>query len=104
MAESVTLSDALMSDVRREAAATGRSLAAQITHWIELGRAFERGSVFAVAPSTQDEAAWLDAFVSKMSQPTSAERDFFAQRRALGKGVGLDASGNLIHASKSDNR
>lgn len=45
-----------------------------------------------------EEAAWLDPFTEKMGQPSDAEVSFFARRRALGRGVGLDAGGNLIHA------
>lgn len=57
MAESVTLSDALMADVRREAAVTGRTLAEQVTHWIALGRAFESFGEFSDAAPTHDDAA-----------------------------------------------
>ena len=46
MAQSIKLSDDLMSEVRREAKLHGRSLAAQVTHWARVGKAIERSSVF----------------------------------------------------------
>jgi hypothetical protein len=112
MAQSVKLADDVMAAVRREAALHSRSVAGQITHWLRLGRAIEQSGAYDHARVTaalegrldtvelQDEeaAAWLDAFTEKMSAPSPSEQAFFAKRRKLGRGVGLDAGGNLIHA------
>ncbi|MBT52045.1 MAG: hypothetical protein CMF72_01255 [Mameliella sp.] len=112
MAQSVKLADDIMSLVRREADLHSRSVAGQITHWLKLGRAIEHSDSFDYARITaalegkldttqlqeDEEAAWLDAFTEKMAQPSQAEEAFYANRRTLGRGVGLDAGGNLIHA------
>lgn len=112
MAQSVKLADDIMALVRREADLHSRSVAGQITHWLKIGRAIEHSGRFDHARLTaalegrldttelseDEEAAWLDAFTEKMGQPSDAEVSFFARRQALGRGVGLDAGGNLIHA------
>lgn len=49
-----------------------------------------------------EEAAWLDAFTEKMEQPSEDETAFFARRRELGRGAGLDAGGNLVYARDDD--
>jgi len=112
MAQSVKLADDVMAAARREAELQSRSVAGQITHWLRLGRAIEQSGTYDHARVTaalngrldtvdlrEEEAiAWLDAFTEKMSVPSAAERAFFAKRRKLGQGVGLDAAGNLIHA------
>lgn len=112
MAQSVKLADDIMALVRREADLHSRSVAGQITHWLKLGRAIEQSGRFDHARITaalegmldttelgeEEEAAWLDAFTARMAEPAEAERSFFAQRRMLGRGVGLDAGGNLVFA------
>lgn len=112
MARSVKLADDVLATVRREADLHSRSLAGQITHWLRLGRAIEQSGAYDHARMTEaldgrldtvelreEEAiTWLDAFTEKMSTPSTAEQKFFANRRRLGRGVGLDAGGNLIHA------
>jgi hypothetical protein len=112
MAQSVKLADDVMAAVRREAELHSRSVAGQITHWIRLGRAIEGSGAYDHARVTaaldgrldtvelrEEEAiAWLDAFTEKMSVPSPAEQAFFVKRRKLGRGVGLDAAGNLVHA------
>ncbi|MGP3699712.1 TA system antitoxin ParD family protein [Rhodobacter sp. NSM] len=112
MAQSVKLADDIMALVRREAELNSRSVAGQITHWLRIGRAIEQSGSFDHARivaalegrrdttrlSEGEEAAWLDAFTEKMGRPSEAEESFFARRQALGRGVGLDAGGNLVHA------
>ncbi|WP_349358839.1 hypothetical protein [Stappia sp.] len=112
MAQSVKLADDIMALVRREADLHSRSVAGQITHWLKLGRAIEHSGRFDHARITaalegkldtvhladEEEIAWLDAFTEKMSAPSQEETRFFARRQALGRGVGLDAGGNLVHA------
>ena len=112
MAQSIKLSDDVMALIRREAELHSRSVAGQITHWVKLGRAIERSGSFDHARITEalngaldttelhpdEEAPWLDAFVEKMGEPSDAERAFHAERQELGRGVGLDAGGNLVYA------
>ena len=116
MAQSIKLADDVMVLVRREADLHSRSLAGQITHWLKLGRAIERSGQFDHARITAalegrldtadlseaEEAAWLDAFTEQMAQASAVEETFFAKRRSLGRGVGLDAGGNLVYAAKDD--
>ena len=115
MAQSVKLSDDIMALVRREADLHSRSVAGQITHWLKLGRAIEKSGAFDHARITaalegaldttelreEEEAAWLDAFTTKMAQPSEVERTLFAQRKTFGRGVGLDAGGNLVFAKNA---
>ncbi|MGG7539734.1 TA system antitoxin ParD family protein [Rhizobium sp. Nf11,1] len=112
MAQSVKLADDIMALIRREADLQSRSVAGQITHWVKIGRAIEHSGTFdygriklalegrldTTELQEDEEAAWLDAFTTKMAEATTAEQEFFAQRRMLGRGVGLDAGGNLIYA------
>ena len=113
MAQSVKLADDIMALVRREADLHSRSVAGQITHWLKLGRAIEHSGSFDYARITaalegsldttqladDEDAIWLDAFTEKMGQPSEDEESFFARRQALGRGVGLDAGGNLVYAT-----
>ena len=46
-----------------------------------------------------EQIAWLDAFTEKISSPSPTETAFFAERRRLGRGLGLDAAGNLVRAT-----
>ena len=113
MAQSVKLADDIMALVRREADLQSRSVAGQITHWMKIGRAIEQSGRFdharitaaldgrldTTALSEEEDAAWLEAFTEKMATPSDAETAFFAQREALGRGVGLDEGGNLVYAT-----
>lgn len=113
MTQSVKLADDVMAAVRIEAKLHGRSVADQLTHWVRLGRAIEQSGTYnharvtaalegrldTVNLSEEEAIAWLDAFAEKMSSPGAAENAFFAERQKLGRGVGLDGSGNLIRAS-----
>jgi len=45
---------------------------------------------------------WLDEFTEKMSTPSEIEEAFFARRRKLKLGVGLDADGDLVRAADSE--
>lgn len=112
MAQSVKLADDIMAVIRHEADLHSRSVAGQITHWVRIGReiersgAFDHGRITAVLEGRlettdlreEEEGAWLDGFTKKMGEPSETEEAFFARRRSLGRGVGLDAAGNLIRA------
>lgn len=112
MAQTVKLADEIMALVRREARLNGRSMTGQVTHWLKIGRAIERSGSFDYAritavlennhastrPHDDEEDAWLDTFTEKMGHPTETEEAFFGRRQSLGRGVGLDAGGNLVYA------
>jgi hypothetical protein len=52
---------------------------------------------------TDDEMdAWIDRFAEAMARPGEAEEAYFARRRELGLGVGLDDDGNLVRASEPE--
>lgn len=110
MAQSIKLADDIMKIVRRESELQSRSVAGQVAHWVRIGRAIEQSGHFdharitaALAGQTEtstltseEKDVWLDSFVEKMGQPGPDEKSYFAGRRQLGLGVGLDAAGNLI--------
>ncbi|WP_425050076.1 TA system antitoxin ParD family protein [Psychromarinibacter sp. S121] len=112
MAQSVKLADDIMALIRREAELQSRSVAGQITHWVRIGRAIESSGAFDHARITaalegrldvaelrpEEEDAWLDAFTEKMGEAAEDEAAFFARRVRLGRGVGLDAAGNIVRA------
>jgi len=47
----------------------------------------------------EEELVWVERFVAKMAEEGPEEHAFFAERRRRGKGVGLDASGMIVHAN-----
>jgi len=110
MAQSIKLGDDIMKIVRRESELQSRSIAGQIAHWVRIGRAIEKSGNFDHARITaalagemettdltdEEKDVWLDSFVEQMGQPSPDETAFFARRRRLGLGVGLDESGNLV--------
>ena len=106
------LADDMMALVRREAELRGRSISDQISHWVKIGRAFERSDQLGhtrTSPALADEIgvlspeeeAWVKNFVEKMGYPTESEIAFHARRSSLGGGVGLDADGNLVCATRN---
>lgn len=111
MAQSVKFADdALINDARLVAEIQSRSLASQITHWARIGRAVERSGSFDYAKlsrvlagevettvlTDQEKAVWSEQFLAKMSEPGPEEDAFFAELRASGQAVGLDASGKVV--------
>ncbi len=50
------------------------------------------------AESDKESVQWLDKFTERMALPGEHEEAFFARRRELKLGVGLDESGNLVQA------
>jgi len=113
MAQSVKFADdALVDDARAMAELQSRSLAGQITHWARIGRAIERsgrfdhvrlsrvlaGDLETTALTPEEKAVWSERFLAKMSDFGPAEEAFFAELRASGTAVGLDASGRIALA------
>lgn len=49
MAQSIKISDELMTEVRQEAELQGRTLAAQLEHWVRIGKAIEMSKNFSYA-------------------------------------------------------
>ena len=111
MAKSVKIADDVMALVRRESALQSRSIAGQIAHWIRIGRAIERSDTFdyqriraaleaSLSPddlSADEQEVWFSEFADAMTEATEQELAFFAERRKLGRGVGLNDAGELIH-------
>ena len=48
--------------------------------------------------SEKETVQWLDKFTERMALPEEQEEAFFARRRELKLGVGLDESGILVQA------
>lgn len=110
MAQSIKLADDIMTIVRRESELQSRSVAGQVAHWVRIGRAIEKsgnfdharitaalaGEIDTTELTSEENDVWLDRFVEKMGQPRPEEEAWFARRRQLGLGVGLDAAGNLV--------
>ncbi len=115
MAQSIKLGDDIMKIVRRESELQSRSIAGQIAHWVRIGRAIEKsgnfdhgrisaalaGEIETTDLTDEEKDVWLDSFVEKMGQPGPDEAKFFARRRQLGLGVGLDASGSFVREKAS---
>jgi hypothetical protein len=111
MAQSVKLNDEIMSVVRRESGLQSRSVAGQITHWINIGRAIEKSSAFdyqrisaalsaELSPdelSPEEQEVWFSEFAEDVTAPTTQEEAFYAERRTLGRGVGMNDKGELIY-------
>ncbi len=110
---SIKISDDLREEARRDAELHGRSIVQQLEHWVRIGKAIERfgsfnqervDAVLAARASTDilnatEYAVWSDAFEGILSRPTPEAIAFFAERRRLGLGVGLDENGDFIDAA-----
>ena len=115
MAQSVKLADAVMTLIRKESSLQSRSVAGQITHWVNIGRAIERSGLFdydrirsvleaKLSPdelTAEEQEVWFAEFANKMTESSQAEEDFFRNRRQLGRGVGLSETGELVYESES---
>ena len=111
MAQSIKLNDEVMSLVRRESGLQSRSVAGQITHWINIGRAIEKSGAFdyrhisavlsgEASPddlSVEEQEVWFAQFAQDVTEPSSEETGFFENRRQLGRGVGLNDRGALVY-------
>jgi len=116
MAQSVKLSDNVMTYVRKESSLQSRSVAGQVTHWINIGRAIEKSGSFdfrrvnnvlraALSPdelTPEEQEVWFEQFTAEMTEPTEEEVAFFAKRRKLGRGVGMSDLGELIYQKTPD--
>ena len=110
MGQSVKLADDVMEAVRRESGVQSRSIAGQITHWLNIGRAIEQSPSFDYARvkqaltaahspdalSGEEQEIWAAEFADLMAQPSDTETAFYAERQRLGRGVGLDETGALV--------
>lgn len=115
MAQSVKLADEIMTIVRRESSLQSRSVAGQITHWVNIGRALEKSGEFdykrinaaleaVLSPdelNAEEQSVWFTQFANDMTQPSSEEQAYFEKRRSLGRGVGLSDTGALVYQSGS---
>lgn len=114
MTERVELSDDLMEELCREAERQGRSVPELLEHWVRLGKAVAKSTHFSLAkvqaalsakaPTTSlnhiEYEVWSDMFDDLLTRTTPQAEEFFAERRRLGLGSGLDENGNLVHASE----
>ena len=110
MAQAVKISDEDMQAVREAAQLHHRSLTGQAEYWLRLGRAVERDPRFGIVqieealrgmrPVGSLDEAQQDEFFTRFAEetltPNTNEEAFWAERRKLGLGVGLDDHGNLI--------
>ena len=115
MAQSVKLADDVMTVIRKESSLQSRSVAGQITHWVNIGRAIEKSGSFDyerirsvleadLSPddlTAEEQEVWFAEFANKMTEPSQAEEEFFQARRSLGRGVGLSEAGELVYESGS---
>lgn len=111
MAQSIKISDDEMMLLRKEADVSSRSIAGQAEHWLRIGRAIERSSAFNYQHikevlaglanpdelSAEEQEVFFEEFSDSMWEVTSEQDAFFAKRRKLGLGVGLDENDNLIY-------
>lgn len=111
MPQSVKLADDVMADIRKAAALQSRSVAGQITHWVNIGRAIETSSSFDYdhvtaalegrmspdALTAEEQEVWFEQFADTMTAPSEQEEAFFETRRRLGRGVGLSDTGGLVY-------
>ncbi len=118
MAQSVELSDEVMSLVRCEAELQNRAVVEQITHWLRIGRAVEKSGAFdharvsaALAGELEttdltalEKAVWSERFLEKMSAPGPGEQDFFAELRKNGNASGLDVFGDIVSTENQSER
>ena len=65
----------------------------------DLVTAVRAGQAPAAALSDEEHAVWVAKFIEKMGEATPEEDAFFAERRKLGLGVGLDSTGKLVRAA-----
>lgn len=115
MAQSVKLADDLMSVIRKESSLQSRSVAGQVMHWVNIGRAIEKSETFdyerirstleaELSPddlTAEEQEVWFAEFADKMSELGRQEEHYFLSRRSLGRGVGLSETGELVYESES---
>ncbi len=114
MAQSVKLADDLMSVIRKESSLQSRSVAGQVMHWVNIGRAIEKSGSFdyerirstleaELSPdelTAEEQEVWFTEFADKMTEPGRQEEHYFQNRRSLGRGVGLSEAGELVYESE----
>ena len=100
MAHTVKLPANAVDQARQEAARQSRSLSAQVTHWMRIGRALERSPRFSAlrvqavlegqsSPDTltaEEQAVWFDTFHDEL-EDLSALPDVKAAYGRLGNGA-----------------
>jgi hypothetical protein len=110
MAQSIKISDDEMKVLRDEAEISRRSIAGQAEHWMRIGRAIEKSSILnyerikealsgLASPDSltgYEQELFFDLFSDSMEEVTPEQTAFFANRRKMGVGVGLDEDGNLV--------
>ena len=109
MAQSIRIPDRELELVRREAKLSGRTIAEQVAHWMRIGHSIERSADFNYARvcdalrgrcspdilSAEEHAVYINDLMAEASEVTSEQQTFFAKRRKMGVGVGLDVKGDI---------
>ncbi len=54
--------------------------------------------------SAEEQEVWLREFADAMAEATEQEITFFAERRRLGRGVGLNDAGELVYSEPRQGR
>lgn len=118
MAQSIELSDDVMSLVRRESELRSRSVAEQITHWLSIGLAIEKSGTFdhaniaavlageheTTSLTALEKVVWSERFLEKMSEPGPGEETFFAELRKCSNASDLDVFGDLVRTVTQSDR
>lgn len=103
--------------MHRKSELPSHSIVGQIAHWVRSDRAIEKpgnfdhtritaalGDNVETTDHTNEEPdVWLDSFFEKMGRSRSSDDAFFARRRHLGLGVGLDAVDKLVREKAARN-
>ncbi|MEL6362252.1 MAG: ParD-like family protein [Pseudomonadota bacterium] len=114
MPRTVKLSDKMIALAEAESELQSRSVAGQISHWAMIGRAIEMSPEFdyrkiqaalraALPPdelSGEEQEVWFTEFGVAMVEPNEQEIAFYEKRRALGKGVGLSDTGEIVYQNQ----
>ncbi|MEQ9487425.1 MAG: hypothetical protein RIM72_00345 [Alphaproteobacteria bacterium] len=98
MAKSIKIPDEAMEIVKQEARLQSRSLAGQMVHWMNIGRAIEQSGTFNYqhirdalagtrspdALTAEEQDVFLAEFGDKSAHPSEKEQAFFENRRKQG--------------------
>lgn len=111
MAQSIKISDDEMALLQTEAKITNRTITEQAEHWLQTGRTTEyasavsrqrlrdalAGAVSADDLTAQENELFFDTFSTAMWDLSEQQQAFFAHRKQLGLGVGLNEQDQIIH-------
>lgn len=116
MSQTIKISDEEANILRAEAPLFSRSIAGQAEHWIRIGRAIEKSSSFnhqrikdalqglisSDDLNAEEGDVFLEEFSQSLGQETPQQTAYFAERKNLGLGVGLDGNNKIIQQEKEN--